>query len=140
MAFRSLHLFALALSLNEFCGQIFENVLFFLDFLVYKIFFDKNHWFQLLTTKNDWFMLLFLISITLHSLSINHFIMYSVCNKTSLGFCWKLYCYTSPSHLTRQNFVSRFALGLLLKGFTIVLNLPFQMIVFKESRCAPFSG
>ena len=32
-----------------------------------KIFFDKNHWFQLVSTKNDWIISLFLISIALHS-------------------------------------------------------------------------
>ena len=42
------------LSLSEFCGEIFENIFFILDLLVQKIFFDKNHWFQLPSTKNDW--------------------------------------------------------------------------------------
>ena len=41
-------------SSHEFCGQIFENIFFSLDLLVQKIFFDKNHWFQLLSPKNDW--------------------------------------------------------------------------------------
>ena len=46
------------LPLSEFChicdcGQISENT-FFLNPLMQKIFFDKNHWFQLLSTKNDW--------------------------------------------------------------------------------------
>ena len=58
-------------SSHEFCGQIFENIFFSLDLLVQKLFFDKNHWFQLLSTKNDWIISLFLISITLHSLSVN---------------------------------------------------------------------
>ena len=65
-------------SSHVFCGQIFENIFFSLDFLVQKLFFDKNHWFQLLSTKNDWIISLFLISITLRSLSVNHFIMSSV--------------------------------------------------------------
>ena len=65
-------------SSHEFCGQIFENIFFSLDLLVQKLFFDKNHWFQLLSTKNDWLVSLFLISITLHSLSVNHSIMSSV--------------------------------------------------------------
>ena len=65
-------------SSHEFCGQIFENIFFSLDLLVQKLFFDKNHWFQLLSTKNDWIVSLFLISITLHSLSVNHSIMSSV--------------------------------------------------------------
>ena len=71
----------LLLSLSEFCGQIFENIFFFLDLIVQKIFFDKNHCFQLLSTKNDWIISLFLISFTLHSLSVSHSIMSSVCKK-----------------------------------------------------------
>ena len=50
------------LPLSEFCGQISENIFFFLDLLVQKIFFDKNHWFQLFSTNNDWIISLFLIS------------------------------------------------------------------------------
>ena len=46
------------LPLSEFCdpcdcGQISENIFFFLNFLMQKIFLDRNHWFQLLSTKND---------------------------------------------------------------------------------------
>ena len=48
-------------SLSEFCGQIFGNIFFFLDLLVQKIYFDKNHWFQLLSTKNEW-----IISLSSH--------------------------------------------------------------------------
>ena len=38
------------LPLSEFCdpcdcGQISENIFFFLNLLMQKIFFDKNHWF-----------------------------------------------------------------------------------------------
>ena len=40
-----------------------------------KIFFDKNHWFQLLSTKNNWTISLLLISSTLHSLSLGHSII-----------------------------------------------------------------
>ena len=47
------------------CGQIFENMFYFLDLLEQKLFFEKNHWFQLLSTKNDWSISLVLISITL---------------------------------------------------------------------------
>ena len=57
------------LSSYAFCGQIFENIFFFLDLLVQKLFFDKNHWFQLLSTNNNWIISLLLISVTLHSLS-----------------------------------------------------------------------
>ena len=90
-------------SSHEFCGQIFENIFFSLDLLVQKLFFDKNHWFQLLSTKNDWIVSLFLISITLHSQPFYHVF----CWRRSFGFRWKLYCYSSPSHITRENFVSR---------------------------------
>ena len=102
----------LPLSLIEFCRQIFENIFFFLNLLVQKIFFDKSHWFQLLSTKNDWIISLFLISITLHSLSVSHYIMSSVCKRNKLWLSMK-------SHLTRENFVFRFA-----------LCLPFVFFVF----------
>ena len=65
------------------CGQISKNIFFFPNFLMQKIFFDKNHWFQLLSTKNDLIISLLLISITLHSLSLSHSIMSS--------FCWQKY-------------------------------------------------
>ena len=73
------------LPLSEFrdpcdCGQISENI-FFLNLIKQKIFFDKNYWFQLLSTKIDWIISLLLISITLHSLSLGHSIMSS--------FCWQ---------------------------------------------------
>ena len=32
-----------SVTVSEFCDQIFEDIFFFLDFLVQKIFFDKNH-------------------------------------------------------------------------------------------------
>ena len=63
------------------CGQISENIFSFMNLLMQKIFFDKNHWFQLLSTKSDWIISLFLISITLHILSLSHSIMSS--------FCWQ---------------------------------------------------
>ena len=74
------------LPLSEFCdpcdcGQISENIFFFLNLQMLKIIFDENHWFQLLSTKSSWIILLFLISITLHSLSLGHSIMSS--------FCWQ---------------------------------------------------
>ena len=77
-------------SSHEFFGQIFENIFFLLDLLVRKLFFDKNHWFQLLSSKKDLIFSLFLISVTLHSLSVNHSIMSW---RRSFGFLWKLYCY-----------------------------------------------
>ena len=74
------------LSLSEFCGQIFENIFFFLDFLFQKIFFDRNHRFQLFSTKNDRIISFFLIPITLPSLSVSHSIMSSVCKKKKKQF------------------------------------------------------
>ena len=66
--------------------------LLFLNLLVQIIFFDKNHWFQLLSTKNDWIISLFLISITLYRISL-HSIISSFCwQKNNLDFRWKFYC------------------------------------------------
>ena len=65
-------------SSHESCGQMFKNIFFSLDLLLQKLFYDKNHWFQLLSTKNYEIISLLLISITLHSLSVNHSIVSSV--------------------------------------------------------------
>ena len=98
------------LSSYAFCGQIFENIFFFLDLLVQKLFFDKNHWFQLLSTNNNWIISLLLISVTLHSLSASLSTISScLLLAKNFGFRWKLYCYSSPSHFTQKNFVSWFA-------------------------------
>ena len=70
---------------HEFWGQILENIFFLLDLLVQKLFVDKNHWFQLLSSKNNWMISLFLITITLYSLSVNHPIIPSV-GKEALSF------------------------------------------------------
>ena len=108
-------------SLSEFGGQIFENIFFFLVLLVQKIYFDKNHWFQLLSTKNEWIISLFLISVTLHNLSVSHSIISFVCKKKQgLTFNQNLYCYSSPSHPTWENFVSLFALWLFFVFFVFV--------------------
>ena len=97
----------------SYCGQISENIFCFLNLLMQKIFFDKNNWFQLLSTKNNWIISMFLISVILHSLSLGHSIMSSFCwqKKKIFGFRWKFYCYSSPSHLTWENYVSRLALS-----------------------------
>ena len=69
------------------CGQISENIFFYLNLLMQKIFFDKIHWFQLLSTKKDWIILLFLISITVHSLlSVIPSCLLSVGKKQPLNF------------------------------------------------------
>ena len=44
-----------------------------------KLFFNKNHWFQLLSTKNDWSISLSLISITLHISQQFHHV-----------YCWQI--------------------------------------------------
>ena len=81
-------------SLSEFGGQIFENIFFFLVLLVQKIYFDKNHWFQLLSTKNEWIISLFLISVTLHNLSVSHSIISFVCKKNKVWLSIKNYIAT----------------------------------------------
>ena len=75
---KSLHIHTVShyLSLISFVVKSLKTSFFF-DLLVQKLFFDKNHWFQLFSTKNDWIIALFLISITLHSLSFNDLIMSS---------------------------------------------------------------
>ena len=55
------------------CGQISEDIFFFLNPLMQKNFFDKSCWFQLLSTKYNW------ISITFRSLSLGHSIISSFC-------------------------------------------------------------
>ena len=72
-------------SSHEFCGQIFKNIFFFLDLPLQKLLLDKNCWFLLLSIKNYWIIPLFLISITFHSLPVNHSIMSSV-GKEDLAF------------------------------------------------------
>ena len=73
-------------SLTEVCGQIFGNIFFFLDLLVQKIYFDKNHWFRLLSTKNEWIISLFLISVLLHNLSVSHSTFLLLAKKTRFDF------------------------------------------------------
>ena len=101
-----------------------QKNLFFLDFLVQKIFFDISDWLQLLSNKIEWFISFFLVLIILLSLSLRHSSMSSVGKKTSFGFRWKLYCYSSSSHLTRENFVSRF-----------VHLFRFHFLVYWEHYC-----
>ena len=78
-----------------------------LDPFMQKLLFDKNHWFQLLSTKNYWSISLFLISIILHISQPFHHVCCWQRNKMAFDVVrWKLYCYSSPSHLTQENFVS----------------------------------
>ena len=82
--------------LSEFChpcdcGQISENIFFFLNLIMQKIFFDKNHWFQFLSTKNDWIISLFLISIAIHSIILHisqpfHHVFFLLAKKQPLTF------------------------------------------------------
>ena len=82
------------------------------------------------TTDSRYFLLkatwpshsLFLISVTLHSLSLNHSIKSSVGKETSSGFQWKLCCYSPPSQITQENVVSRscFCLSFVFFGFFLV--------------------
>ena len=79
----------------------------FLDPFMQKLLFDKNHWFQLLSTENYWSISLFLISIILHISQPFHHVCCWQRNKMAFDVVrWKLYCYSSPSHLTQENFVS----------------------------------
>ena len=91
IAFTSVHMhcpccFTLPSS-HEFFGQIFEKIFFFLDLLVQKLFFDKSHWFQLISDQNDHLIVINLAYITL--------------------IIYQPFHYFLPSHLTRGNFVSR---------------------------------
>ena len=113
---------------------------FFLEFLVRKLFFDKNYWFQLLSTKNDWIISLLLILVTLYSLSFNHSTMSSIGKETSFGFWWKACCYSSPSHLTRENFVSQsdsFFLLLFIRWPIQTTTANFQGLIHSNpAKCA----
>ena len=119
IAFTSVHAVLYYLHLSDFCGQIFKNIFFFLDLIVQKLFFNKSHWFQLLSMKNEWIILLFLILVTLYNLSLNHSIMSPVDEGTSFGVRWKLYCYFSPSQLRRENFLRRLSVFLLYFSFSL---------------------
>ena len=66
ISFTSPHTVSHYLPLSKFCGQISENIFFFLDLLVQKVFFNKNQWFWLLCTKNEGIISLFLISQLFH--------------------------------------------------------------------------
>ena len=114
-------------SSHEFFGQIFENIFFLLDLLVRKLFFDKNHWFQLLSSKKDLIFSLFLISVTLHSLSVNHSIMSW---RRSFGFLWKLHCY--PHQVTlREKILFLGLLSVFLSFFSFLFSgllRPLQQI------------
>ena len=113
----SLHTVSHYLPLSEFCGPISENIFFILELIVQKLFFDKNYWFQPLSTKNDWIISLFLMSVTLHSLSLNHSLMVCVGEETSFGFRWKLYA--TPHQVTLREKI------LFLRLLSVVLSVFF---------------
>ena len=105
------------------CGQISENIFFFLDLLVQKLFFDKKQLIPApLYLKS---ISLLLASATLLYLSTIPSCMSAVGEETSepeTSCCvrWKLYCYSSPSHLTPENFVSSSAFCLSFVFFVFV--------------------
>ena len=104
----SLHTVSHYLPLSEFCGQISENI-FFLDLLVQKLFFDKNYWFQLLSTKNNWVISLFLMSIILQIMSISQPFHHVFCWRRNKLWLWMktLLLLLTKSPNTRK-FFSRF--------------------------------
>ena len=112
------------LPLSEFdcdpcdCGQISENIFFFLNLLMQKIFFDKNHCFQLLSTKNNWIISLFLISVTLHSLPFGDSIMSSFCWQKKQSLTFDENFIATPQQITRENSVSQLALCLSFAFFS----------------------
>ena len=91
--------------------QISKKFFFFLDLLVHKLFFYKNHSLQLLSTRNNWSISLLLISIILHTVG----------KETNYRLRWKLYCYSSPSNLTREIFFC------LLSAFFAFLFWPIEI-------------
>ena len=76
----------------------------FLNLLVQKLFFDKNHWFQLLSTKNDWNISLFLIPNTLH---ISHPFHHVCCwRRNKLWISMKTLLLLLTKSCNERNFVS----------------------------------
>ena len=108
------------------CGQISENIFFFLDLLVQKLFFDKKQLIPApLYLKS---ISLLLASATLLYLSTIPSCMSAVGEETSepeTSYClrWKLFCYSSPSHLTPVTFLSPFALCICFDLFVFVFWL-----------------
>ena len=96
-----------------------------------KLFFDKSHWYQLLSTKNYWSISLSLILFLLH---LSQPFDYVCCRwrkkrtETIYGLRWTLY-YPSPSYLTRENFVSPSAFCLF---FTFFL---FSVLAYWDHYC-----
>ena len=76
----------------------------FQHLLVQKLFFDKNHWFQLLSTKNDWSISLFLIPNTLH---ISHPFHHVCCwRRNKLWISMKTLLLLLTKSCNERNFVS----------------------------------
>ena len=120
------------LSLGEFCvpcncSQIPENI-FFLNFLEQRIFFDKNHLFQLLSTKSDWIISLFLISILFLSLG------YSITS----SFCWKnnnlwLSMKTLLLLLTKSSNAKKFCFSVFSLSFFLLSR--FRFLAYWDHYC-----
>ena len=98
------------LLLTEFCdpcdcSQIFFS---FLSLLMQKIFVDKNHWLQLLSTKIVWIISLFLISITY----LGHSTMSSFCSqKNNLWLSMKTLLLLLTKSPNAENSVFRLTLS-----------------------------
>ena len=111
------------LSLSEICGQIFENIFrnlrnFFSGFSSAENLIQQKPLIPALFYQNWLIISLSLISVTLYMTrsiwQLFHHVFCLQVKTASFGFRWKLYCYTSSSHLTRENFVCRFGLYLSL--------------------------
>ena len=112
------------------CCQISENIFFFLNLLVQKLFFDNSSLTLQLISATFYLKSISLLLITarLLYLSIISSCMSAAGEETSepeISYClrWKLFCYSSPSHLTPETFVSPSALCLSFVFFVFVFWL-----------------
>ena len=112
------------------CCQISETIFFFLNLLLQKLFFDNSSLTPQLISAPYYFksISLLLITATLPYLSTILSCMSATGEETSepeISHCvrWKMFCYSSPSHLTPETFVSPSALCLSFIFFVIVFWL-----------------
>ena len=103
------------------CCQISENIFFFLNLLVQKLFFDNSSLTLQLISATFYLKSISLLLITARLLYLSTIssCMSAAGEETSepeISYClrWKLFCYSSPSHLTPETFVSPSALCLSL--------------------------